>query len=57
MQVVDGIAVFLLVAAAAAFASGGVALARAHDVEALYWLAVGAVGVQAAVQFGRPGAR
>jgi hypothetical protein len=57
MQAVDGIALFVLVLAAAAFASGGVALARAHDLEALYWLVVGAVGVQAAVQFGRPGAR
>lgn len=51
----DVLAVLLLVGAAAAFAMGGSALARADDLRALYWLAVGIVAVRASVHMARPG--
>jgi hypothetical protein len=57
MQLVDVLAVALLLAAGAAFLLGGSALARAEDLQALYWLAVGVVSLRAAVQDARPGAR
>lgn len=57
MQLVDALAIVLIVAAAAAFVLGDAALARAEDLKALYWLMVGAVSVHAAVQVARPRAR
>ena len=50
----DALAVAFLVLAVAGFALGALALGRASDVEALYWLVVGVVSVRAAVQVGRP---
>jgi hypothetical protein len=57
MQMVDLLAIALLVAAATAFVLGEGALARAEDLLALYWLAVGTVSLRAATQIARPGAR
>jgi hypothetical protein len=57
MQLVDGLAIALLVAAGAAFFVGEAALARAEDLKAIYWLVVGAIAVRAAIQIGRPGAK
>jgi hypothetical protein len=57
MQLVDVLAVALLLAAAAAFLLGGSALARAEDLQAIYWLVVGVVSLRAAVQVARPGAK
>jgi hypothetical protein len=57
MQLVDVLAIVLLIAAGVAFFVGESALARAEDLQALYWLVVGAVAVRAAVQVARPGAR
>jgi hypothetical protein len=57
MQFVDGVAIALVIAAGVAFALGETALARAEDLRALYWLAVGVVSLRAAVQIGRPGAK
>lgn len=54
-NLLDAIAVLLLVAAVAAFALGNSALGRAEDLRALYWLVIGVVTVRAAVQMGRPG--
>jgi hypothetical protein len=53
----DALALALLVGAAVAFLLGQVALADAHDLQALYWLVVGSVCVQAAVRMGSPGAK
>jgi hypothetical protein len=55
MHVSDVLAVLLLVGAAVAFAFGSAALARAEDLRALYWLAVGIISVRAAVHMARPG--
>jgi hypothetical protein len=55
MQLVDLLAIGLLLAAAAAFVLGEGALARAEDLLALYWLVVGVVSLRAAVQVARPG--
>lgn len=57
MQIVDGLAMALLLGAAVAFVLGGTALARAEDLKALYWLVIGIVAVRAAVQVARPGAK
>jgi hypothetical protein len=57
MQLVDLLAIALLVAAAVAFVFGEGALARAEDLQALYWLVVGVVALRSAVQVSRPGAR
>ncbi len=57
MQLVDGVAIALVIAAGVAFFLGESALARAEDLRALYWLAVGVVSLRAAVQIGRPGAK
>jgi hypothetical protein len=54
MQLFDGIALAMVVAAGLAFGVGATALARAEDVKALYWLVVGIVAVQSAVQIARP---
>ena len=50
------LAVALVVAASMAFFSGEMAIARAEDLKAAYWLAVGIVSLRAAVQVVRPGA-
>jgi len=57
MQLVDALAIVLIVAAAAAFVLGDAALARAEDLKALYWLVIGVVSVRAAVQIARPRAK
>jgi hypothetical protein len=57
MQLVDVLAIVLVVAAAVAFVFGETALARAEDLQAIYWLAVGVVSLRAAVQVARPGAK
>ncbi len=54
MHWLDVVAVLLLVGAGLAFVAGESALARAEDLQAIYWLAVGALGLQAAAHFGRP---
>jgi hypothetical protein len=57
MQLVDVLALALVIAAGAAFVLGEAALARADDLQAIYWLAVGIVSLRAGVQVARPGAR
>jgi hypothetical protein len=57
MQLVDVLALALVIAAGAAFVLGESALARADDLQAIYWLAVGIVSLRAGVQIARPGAR
>ena len=57
MQLVDVLAIVLLVAAGVAFFVGDSALSRAEDLQALYWLIVGVVSLRAAVQVARPGAK
>ena len=56
MQLVDVLAIVLILAAGAAFVLGESALARAEDLRALYWLGVGVLSLRAAVQIARPGA-
>jgi hypothetical protein len=56
MQVLDVLAVLLVLGAAAAFTFGALALTRSNDVEALYYLVVGVVALRAGVQIVRPGA-
>ncbi len=55
VQAIDLVGICLLVLSAAAIALGQVAMARADDFDALYWLAVGLAGLAAAVQITRPG--
>ncbi len=55
MQLLDLLAALLVVAAAAAFTFGALALSRSSDVEALYFLVVGIVALRAGVQVARPG--
>jgi len=57
MQLVDVLAIALLIAAGASFVVGEGALTRAEDLQAIYWLAVGVVSLRAAVQIARPGAK
>ena len=57
MQLGDALAVALLTGAAVAFGLGNVALARAEDLKALYWLLIGVFALRAAVQLGRSGAK
>jgi hypothetical protein len=57
MHLVDVLAVALVIAAGAAFVLGEAALARADDLQAIYWLAVGIVSLRAGVQVARPGVR
>ena len=54
MQLFDGIALAMGIAAGIAFGVGASSLARAEDLKALYWLAVGIVAVRGAVQLARP---
>lgn len=55
MQWLDVLAGVLVVGAAAAFTFGALALARASDVEAIYFLVVGLVALRGGVQLVRPG--
>jgi hypothetical protein len=57
MKLVDVLAIVLVIAAAGAFVAGEAAVARAEDLRAVYWLAVGVVSLRAAVQVVRPGAK
>jgi hypothetical protein len=57
MQLVDVLAIVLVVVAAVALLFGESALARAEDLQAVYWLIVGIVSLRAAVQVARPGAK
>jgi hypothetical protein len=57
MQLSDVLAIVFVVAAAAAFLVGEGALVRAEDIRAIYWLAVGVVSLQAAVQIAKPGGK
>jgi hypothetical protein len=57
MQFVDGLAIALVLASMVAFVCGESALARAEDLQAVYWLIVGGVSLRCAVQVARPGAR
>lgn len=52
----DVLGALLVLGAAAAFAFGALALARASDVEAIYLLVIGIVALRAGVQLVRPGA-
>jgi hypothetical protein len=54
MHPFDVVALLMVVAAGAAFGVGASSLARAEDLKALYWLAVGVVTVRSAVQIVRP---
>lgn len=54
VQILDGIALAMVVAAGLAFALGASSLARAEDLKALYWLVVGMAAVRGAVQIARP---
>jgi purine nucleoside permease len=56
MQMLDVLAATLVVGAAAAFTFGAMALARASDIEATYYLVIGIVALRAGVQLVRPGA-
>jgi hypothetical protein len=56
MGLLDVLAGLLVVGAAAAFTFGAMALARASDIEALYFLIVGIVALRSGVQLVRPGA-
>jgi|HubBroStandDraft_4_1064222.scaffolds.fasta_scaffold626023_2 hypothetical protein len=57
MHFVDVLAIALVVVAAVALFFGESALARAEDLQALYWLIVGIVSLRAAVQVARPAAK
>lgn len=56
MALLDGLAALLVLGAAAAFTLGAMALARANDIEAIYFLVVGIVALRAGIQVVRPGA-
>jgi hypothetical protein len=53
-QLVDGLSVSLLVAAAASFAFGVRALGDEHDLAALYWLVAGALCLRSSTDLLRP---
>jgi hypothetical protein len=57
MTFVDALAIVLIVASGGAFIAGEVALSRAEDLRAIYWLTIGVVSLRAAVQITRPGTR
>jgi hypothetical protein len=57
MRFFDVLAIALLVGATVAFVVGNMALARADDLAAFYWLAVGAVTLRGSVEVARPRAR
>jgi hypothetical protein len=56
MALLDVLAALLVVGATVAFTFGALALARASDVEAIYFLVMGTVALRSAVQLLRPGA-
>jgi hypothetical protein len=56
MAFLDVLAGLLVIGAAAAFTFGAMALARASDIEALYFLIIGIVALRSGVQLVRPGA-
>jgi hypothetical protein len=53
-KLIDVVCIFLLLAAAGAFALGVYALGDRRDLAALYWLAVGGVVLRAATDMLRP---
>ena len=53
--VLDVLAALLVLGAAVAFACGALALSRASDVEAIYYLVIGVVALRSGVQLVRPG--
>jgi hypothetical protein len=56
MHVLDVLAALFVVGATVAFFVGAMALSRASDVEAVYYLVIGVVALRAGVQLVRPGA-
>jgi hypothetical protein len=54
-RVLDGLSVMLVVGAGAAFTLSLMALGDERDLHALYWLAIGGLGLKAAVDLLRPG--
>lgn len=56
MQLLDVLALVLVAGATVAFALGSLALARASDIEAFYFLIVGVVALRSGVQLVHPGA-
>ena len=56
MHILDVLAAALVLGAAAAFTLGAMALSRANDIEAIYFLVVGIVALRAGIQVVRPGA-
>jgi hypothetical protein len=57
MQLVDALAIVLVLAAATAFFLGERGLAASEDVRAAYWLVVGVVSLIAAVRMTKPGGK
>jgi len=57
MHAFDFVALAMLVAAAVSFALGGMAVARADDLVAVYWLVVGFLTLQGGVKIARSGVR
>lgn len=55
MHALDVLAALLVIGAGVAFTFGAFALAKASDVEALYFLIVGIVALRSSVQLLRPG--
>lgn len=56
MQLLDVLAAGLVAGAAACFTLGAMALSRANDFEAIYFVVVGIVALRGGIQIGRPGA-
>lgn len=56
MQVVDALAIALVLAAASAFAFGDAAFARADNLRAFYWLTFGIVALRGASRMSGGGA-
>jgi hypothetical protein len=54
-RAIDILSVFLLLFAGVAFSLGVVSLDRREDLQALYWLGVGALLLKASVEMLRPG--
>jgi hypothetical protein len=57
MHVANALALALVVLASATFICGELALRRADDARAFYWLSVGAASLWAAVRTARTGSR
>jgi hypothetical protein len=53
-KVVDLLSILLVLGASAAFAVGVAALGERRDLAAIYWLAIGALVLRAAVELLRP---